>query len=176
MILEVDNWHLGYSQILVDCRQSGGKCLILCHADVDALAAARIWTYMLRADQLEYTLLPCATWNALLSNINSASTSASMYAAIVLINVGVTRNLTKLFGQQSLQLGSTKVYVLDGRRPVHLANVYAEDHVVVFWDPSHGSVDDMPSDGDNLSGKDDDDDERRHESESSSDDSRVTRN
>jgi cell division control protein 45 len=168
MILEVDNWPVGYDAILQNCRtaQEGiGKCLILCHADVDALAAARILTYMLRADQIEYTLLPCATWSAL-----QKAATGQQYSTIVLLNVGATRNLTKLFGEGDLlQLGVTKMFVLDGRRPVHLSNIYADDHVVVFWDSRHGSADDLPSDGDNLSGKDDESEEEEESSSESSD-------
>jgi hypothetical protein len=55
--------------------------------------------------------------------------------AILLLNVGASRNLTKLFRPTLLQEGA-KVYVM-----------------VVFWDAIQ--PEDVPSDGDNLSGKDD---------------------
>ena len=167
MILEVEHWYHGYSQILEDCRSHSGSVLILCHADVDALAAARILTYMLRADNVSYVLKPCPTFGALQMH---AATGAK-YAAMVLLNVGGTRNLTKLFGSNKLNFHETKLYVMDGRRPLHLANIHAESHVVVFWDPTcHGNMEDLPSDGDNLSGNDDDDEEDDESSSSSSSD------
>ena len=73
----------------------------------------------------------------------------------------------------------TKVYVMDCRRPFHLANVHAGRHVVVFWDGVGAGVPDdnddnigpmagIPSDGDDLSGQDD-----RSSSSSDSDDDDI---
>lgn len=53
---------------------------------------------------------------------------------------------------------------MDQRRPVHLANIHAGSQIVVFWDVSY--EDDIPSDGDDLSGND----ESSTSSTSSSDD------
>lgn len=147
MILQVDNWHLGYAQMLTDCRQ-GGSVWIFCGADADAMAAARIVSYMLRADSVTYQLRPCWAYSSLEGMLEAAEDCK----AILLLNVGASRNLTKLFRPTLLQ-EDAKVYVMDCRRPVHLANVHAGQNVVVFWDAIQ--PEDVPSDGDNLSGKDD---------------------
>mmetsp|Transcript_16991 Transcript_16991/g.36997 ORF Transcript_16991/g.36997 Transcript_16991/m.36997 type:complete len:313 (-) Transcript_16991:207-1145(-) len=82
MLLEMNQWHLGYQQLLSDVRTApslgadgrtsspqsiaqlasgggGGTILILVNPDVDALSAARIVTYALRADNVPYQLRPC---------------------------------------------------------------------------------------------------------------------
>jgi hypothetical protein len=236
MILEIDHWHLGYQQILKDCRPTGSHSdtgndhdhdddnanseygrrtttassaaaaavlssrtvLLLCNADVDAMACARILTYMLRSDGVHYQLLPCLCYkqfeyqlqtimmmkkkNSTTTTTSSSSSSYSttndtMISSIVLLNFGASKNLTKLFEKDgvlysppsstSAHSSSIKVYVMDCRRPIHLANVYAGDNIVIFTDPSlkntttsaGGGDDDgtfmLPSDGDNLSGQDD---------------------
>ena len=173
MILELENWYLGYSQILKDCR-TGGNVLILCHADVDAMAAARILSFMFRNDAIVYQLLPCMGYSQLQKRV--IDNCNENVRAVVLLNLGVTRNLTRLFNDGTfghlLNPTKTKLYVMDCRRPVHLSNIHAETNVVVFWDGVQ-QCDDLPSDGDNLSGdesssdsSDDDDDDDDEEDES----------
>jgi cell division control protein 45 len=57
---------------------------------------------------------------------------------------------------------------MDCRRPVHLANIYAGENVVLFWDQTQGE--DVPSDGDNLSGNESSSSEEEDDSEDSDDD------
>ena len=121
---------------------------IFCGADADAMAAARIVSYMLRSDGISYQLRPCWTYSSLERMLEEADDCK----AILLLNLGASRNLTKLFRPRLLKECS-KVYVMDCRRPVHLANVHAGQNIVIFWDSIQ--PDDVPSDGDNLSGKDD---------------------
>lgn len=142
MLLELDNWNMGYAQILDDCRQ--GKALILCNADVDALASARILTYMLRNDAISYQLLPCRTYSQLQERIQANDDAA----AIILLNLGATRNLTGF-----LQSEDQKFYIMDCRRPFHLANIHANTSIVVFGE-NKLQLEEIPSDGDNLSGDD----------------------
>lgn len=146
MILQLENWYLGYSQILTDCRD-GRSALILCNADVDAMSAGRILSYMLRNDAVPHQLLPCMSYSQLQKRVQDNNQDVT---AIVLLNMGATRNLTHLF-EESLDPASTKLYVMDCRRPVHLANIHAETSIVVFWDGVQQD-DELPSDGDNLSG------------------------
>lgn len=171
MILELDNWYLGYQQILTDCRHNedgvAGSVLLLCAADVDAMAGARIWTYMLRSDGISYQMLPCASYSQLEQSL--ADKKADDVRALVLMNLGANRNLTRLFDKEELGLDSSvKIYILDCRRPVHLANVHAGNNVVVFWDSVQN--DDVPSDGDNLSGDESSSDEEDDESDNDSSD------
>jgi cell division control protein 45 len=156
MILQLENWHLGYSQILKDCRGDEGSVWILCNADVDAMAAARILCYMLRSDGIAYKLRPCTTYSALESFL--AKGDMDTVRAVILLNLGASRNLTKL-----IQGDTAKVYVMDCRRPFHLANVHAGQNVVLFWDQNQLEI---PSDGDNLSGNENTTSEEDSSSES----------
>ncbi len=87
MILEREQWHLGYASLLRDCRGSAsssandgdefsksgvgaagggvGRALLLVHPDTDAMATARILSYMLRADGVPYQMRPCLGWTSL---------------------------------------------------------------------------------------------------------------
>jgi cell division control protein 45 len=169
MILELEHWYLGYSQILVDCRANDdgtpGSALILCNADVDAMSAARILSYMLRSDGISYQLLPCMAFSHMQKIL--ARGKAQDVRAVILLNMGASRNLTRLFDREPFLDPSLKLYVMDSRRPVHLANVHAGDNVVVFWDQTQ--TEELPSDGDNLSGNEsssdsEDDDEEDDDS------------
>ena len=87
MLLEKENWRLGYHQIISDCRAStsistGGTVLILTNPDADALCAARILSYAFRADKVPYQLRPCGGHQRLLSilkklNLNANATNAN---------------------------------------------------------------------------------------------------
>ena len=132
MILEIEEWHLGYDQIIQDTRASQvGSVWILANADVDSLAAARILTYMLRADSIPYQLRPCWSYASLTALLQKED--CNEIKSLVLLNLGASRNLTRLFDDDMLLSDST-VYVMDCRKPVHLANVHAGRNVVIYWD------------------------------------------
>jgi len=181
MKLSLDDWNLGYSQIVEDCRSNElgitGTVLLLCHADVDAMAAAKILAHCFQADGISYQLLPVCSFSQMQStlqkhamkdtatdtNEEEEEEETSNVRSIVLLNLGASRNLTRLF-EQGLS-NTVKIFCMDCRRPVHLANVHDADNVVVFWD-NVLQENDIPSDGDNLSGnesssseEEDDDDE-----------------
>jgi cell division control protein 45 len=217
MILERDQWHLGYSSLLRDCRGSStshdtttttttsqqpmvGRALLLVHPDsTDALATSRILSYMLRADGVPYQIRPClgferlklilrsvgclprntATTNNDDGNNNNNlveeeefyTTTTSDVRAVVLINMGANRNLSKLFQDMSTynnnnnRGGGVRAYVFDNHRPYHLSNIHSGKNVVLFNDRPF-EEEEIPSDGDNLSG-----DESSTSSEESDDDS-----
>ena len=184
MLLEHDLWHMGYQQILKDCRHdkdnnNGSRtALLLCNADVDAMSSARILSYMLRSDGIHYQLLPCTCYSDLERQLTNMVSEGGMddVSSIVLLNFGATYNLTRLFGKQLLQDGAVKIYVMDCRRPIHLANVYSSRSIVVFFDSAQ-KINEMPSDGDNLSGDEessssDDSDDSDEEDDSSDDDNK----
>jgi len=109
----------------------------------------------------------------------------STIRAIILLNLGATRNLQKaLFsptlertpgggvgdygdegdmniGPPLLNTDHTKVYVLDAHRPYHLSNVHAGKNVVVWndYDHWHAQEGGVPSDGSCLSGEEETEDE-----------------
>eukprot|EP00557_Chaetoceros_sp_GSL56_P002943 CAMPEP_0176488214 /NCGR_PEP_ID=MMETSP0200_2-20121128/6584_1 /TAXON_ID=947934 /ORGANISM="Chaetoceros sp., Strain GSL56" /LENGTH=769 /DNA_ID=CAMNT_0017885171 /DNA_START=106 /DNA_END=2415 /DNA_ORIENTATION=- len=192
MLLEKENWRLGYHQILSDCLPSaqiqGGTVLILANPDVDALCAARILSYALRADKVPYQLRPCGGFNCLLRilqklHLNENDGTERAIRAIVLLNLGATRNLEKALFQPTsevndegdkktsiahplLDRNQTKLYVLDSHRPYHLANIYAPKNIVLWndfnWHDEDGGV---PSDGEYLDDESDDSDEDEIESD-----------
>jgi cell division control protein 45 len=167
MILELDDWHLGYDQIIKDTRVSEvGSVWVLANADVDSLAAARILTYMFRADGIPYQLRPCWSYSSLKALLESEDSTE--IRALVLLNQGASRNLTKLFDEDMLS-AEAKIYVMDCRKPVHLANVHAGHNVVIFWDETQNK-EELPSDGDNLSGNASTTDEEDESSDQDSDD------
>ena len=243
MILERDQWHLGYASLLRECRgsssssstlsnnndnlfndgapqnlnlegipsQTVGRALLLVHPDTDAMATARILSYMLRADGVPYQMRPCLGWERLKNvlckvgvlppnnnedadneedendeeGIMNYIENETDIRAVVLMNMGANRNLSKLFRhtqqgttQDSLGMSgplknnngtggrnNIKCYVFDCHRPYHLANVHAGKNVVLFNDRPFDD-EELVSDGDNLSGdessssdeSDDDDD------------------
>lgn len=167
MFLGLEYWYMGYNQILADCRpgDDGAKtALILCNTDVDALAAARIFSYMLRSDGINYQLLPCNNYTSLEKHLSEISSED--VRAVIMLNFGASKNLTRLF-DRLLPHETTKVYIIDCRRPVHLANIYSGENVVMFWDQP---ADDIPSDGDNLSGSESSSSEEEDDDESSDSD------
>ena len=177
MILEHGQWCFGYDQILKDCRpneddaSSSKSVLLLCNADVDALSSARILSYMLRSDGIHYQLSPCHNYSDLKERLLQMKDQLEdEIRAVILLNFGAAYNLAALYQQQLLQ-EPTKLYVLDCKRPIHLANVYARSSVVVFLDSTQ-KLHEMPSDGDNLSGEDSssDDDSDSDDDDSDSDD------
>jgi cell division control protein 45 len=167
MILENEHWHFGYEQILKDCRSGedgAGSALLLCNADVDAMASARILSFMLRSDGIHYQLSPCTNYTSLEKSL--IDTQLTDVKAVVLLNFGAARNLTKLFDSGVLS-AELKIYVMDSRKPVHLGNIYAGENIVIFMDKVQG--DELPSDGDNLSGDDSSSSEEEDSDDSDSD-------
>jgi cell division control protein 45 len=216
MILEREQWHLGYASLLRDCRGTSpsssykdtavqqqsqpmaGRALLLVHPDsTDALATARILSYMLRADGVPHQIRPCLGFERLKLILRSVSNchgennnnedgnnnvvEEDFYdndgkrrsdqtcdvRAVILINMGANRNLSKLFPQQHANL---RAYVFDNHRPYHLSNIHTGKNVVLFNDRPFDELE-IPSDGDNLSG-----DESSTSSEEDSDDSEEGQN
>eukprot|EP00977_Amphora_coffeiformis_P029741 scaffold42709_cov176-Amphora_coffeaeformis.AAC.1 len=175
MFLELDDWHVGYEQIVNDCRrptddtENGASVLILVNADVDALCSARILSYMLRADGVSYELRPCRSYQNLKEICSTLARDGLTYRSIVLLNIGAHRNLTRLFegnnDGEGLSSDDMRIYVMDCRRPVHLANIYAGEQVVVLVD----TLKEAPSDGDNLSGNESSTDDEDDSDEDDSD-------
>ncbi len=107
--------------------------------------------------------------------------------AVVLMNMGANRNLAKLFRGAAtnnnnnnmndpsqddsffVMNNNVRCYVFDCHRPYHLANVHAGKHVVLFNDRPF-EEEEIPSDGDNLSGDESSSSDSSSGDESGSDD------
>lgn len=176
MILEREQWHLGYASLLRDCRKGGhshdtttsstGRALLLVHPDsTDALATSRILSYMLRADGVPYQIRPCLGFERLKLILKSVgclkiSSNATLVdeqddntetttdvRAVVLINMGANRNLSKLFRDTDMHHNTTaavRAYVFDNHRPYHLSNIHSGKSVVLFNDRPF-DVEEIPS-------------------------------
>lgn len=193
MYLTIDQWNLGYNQILKDCRSGSGTSrgdvgciLILCAMDADAMCTARIVTYCLRADGIPYQLRPCGSYESLTkslgcmldddntgggSNPQEEDAENDDIRAVLLINLGSMKNLSNLISTSTIfssPENEAKLYVLDCHRPIHLANIYAGKQVVVFVDEL--DADDLPGDGDGLSGDEEEEEEDDEESVNQDDD------
>jgi hypothetical protein len=136
MILQLEHWHLGYSQILRDAREQDGSVWILCNSNADALAAARILAYMLRNDGIHYQLRPCTNYSKL-KELAEHGTIENV-SAMILLNLGASKNRTRFASPDC------RIFVMDCCRPFHLANVHARQNVVLFWDQNNVE---NPSDG-----------------------------
>ena len=145
MLVEIERWHTMYEEVVSQVRIGGGSVSLLCHTDADALCAARMWAFALRADGVAYSIHPCFDWDDLKDKLESTQQTA------VLFNVGATVNLSVVSS------ANRKIHVLDALRPFHLANVHSPH--VVLWQDNDDWESDVPSDGDNLSGEDSSDEE-----------------
>jgi cell division control protein 45 len=127
MLLQKDNWRLGYHQIISDCRPSatspGGTVLILCNPDADALCAARILSYAFRADKIPYQLRPCGGFARLkyilqklhlnplqqlqsdeedeMQIVQDYMASSATVRAVILLNLGGMHNLQRALFEPS---------------------------------------------------------------------------
>ncbi|KAL7522380.1 hypothetical protein ACHAWX_007068 [Stephanocyclus meneghinianus] len=196
MILERDQWHLGYASLLRDCRGQShdddddhpdrhrpsanllGQALILASPTADALSSSRILSYMLRADGVPHRIKVCLGWERLKKALGDAGVSdrpreeggdalvpdeTSRVRAVLLVGMGADRNLARLFSPSTC-----RVYVLDSHRPYHLANVHCGKSVVLLNDRPltiGGEEGEIPSDGDDLSGRESESSDSESDSE-----------
>ncbi|KAL3790820.1 hypothetical protein HJC23_004721 [Cyclotella cryptica] len=198
MILERDQWHLGYASLLRDCRGHShsssdgmphdpspqptintlGQALLLTSPTADALSSARILSYMLRADGVPHRIKVCLGWSRLQKALGGVAANnaqeerdvpheTSPVRAVLLVGMGADRNLSRLFPPSTC-----RVYVLDSHRPYHLGNVHCGKSVVLFNDRPvtiGGEEGEIPSDGDDLSGRDSESSDSEEESDSEDD-------
>ena len=181
MILQVEEWYNGYKQILRDSRPDGTSTrgqrsvLMLCNADVDAMASARILSNLLRCDAVQYQLMPCTSYSDMrgtLANMKDNFDSDDI-CSVILLNFGASKNLTKLY-EDSLLPETVRMYVMDCRRPVHLANIYEDEAIVVFLNESKNAIAEFPSDGDDLSGNEEDSDSSDSEDDDEEDEDEIS--
>ena len=181
MFLEPERWNDAYAEIVRECGGSSEPrpaLVVVAATSVDAVCASRIWTYWMRADGILYELLAADHWKVVQERL---LTSSTLYGACILLNMGATVNLARLLtaGDDEEDDGQTlpcKIYVIDGRRPIHLANIHDQNNIVVLCDrlgsgagQDEDDDDDVPSDGDNLSGTESSSDEEDDDEEDDED-------
>ncbi len=139
------------------CGRQACSVMVLVANEVDAMAATRMLTQLLRIDNIAYVVRPVTNFSQVLQNYRNYVTPE--IKTIILINCGATHNIPKAFELE--KGGETRCFILDNHRPFHLANVHARHNVVVFDDSHEIEANNengvVPSDGSELSGASDDD-------------------
>lgn len=137
--------------------------------DVDALSSTRMLTYLLKAENIYYSVHMVIDQSSLL-RMYEKYREAPEDRIVILMNCGATLNIPRLFG---LQRGGSNVrcFVMDNHRPFHLANIYSAYAVVVF-DDSAESVSNalIPDEGSDLSDLDESDEEVEDDQSEGADD------
>ncbi|KAJ1463001.1 CDC45 family [Pelagophyceae sp. CCMP2097] len=141
----------------------GGACsvLILVAPDCDALCACQIITSMLKNDNVTFKVQPVGGYTEVAEVGESLSETVR---SVVMLNCGACVDLTSIFADCA-----ATIFVVDNHRPIHLRNVHAPNGRVVVLDAE--PQDDIPSDGEDLSGDFESDDDDKSENDHDSDDS-----
>lgn len=129
-----------YESIKAGAAQvEGCAVVIFVAADVDAIAACRMLTGLLRADFVTHSVKPVTSYDDLASRFAEAHAAmGDSLRVAVLLNCGASVDLTSdetLPGIESLP--AARVILIDAKRPFHLENVRDEaDNVIVVDDGS----------------------------------------
>lgn len=123
--------------------ESSTSVLILVGPDVDALAATHVLTSMLRADLIAYSMVAFQGYKDLTSAIQKQKVNVESFSSIFCIQCGAVIDLAK-----TLPPFDGHVYVLDSHRPIHLANVYESNRIIVLAEECLSE--DIPSEGEEL--------------------------
>lgn len=171
MIVTYNQIDFVYRQILESA--CGGRVIpvvILVANEVDAMAAAKVLTHVLRSDNIPYKLCPVANFEHITKTVEEFISME--IKSVVLINCGAIYNIPSHFNLE--QGGDMKCYILDNHRPIHLANIHSKGNVIVLSEENLEDMTiDVPSSGSEIeSGADtssddeeDDDDEAKYSSD-----------
>ena len=155
------------------CGRQACSVMVLVANEVDAMAATRMLTQLLRFDNIAYAVRPVTNFSQVMQNYRNYVTPE--VKTIILINCGAMHNIPKAFELE--QGGETRCFILDNHRPFHLANIHSRHNVVVF-DHSEEIEEDnqdaaLPSDGSELSGASGDDTSEEDDDEDDEEDAEV---
>lgn len=117
-----------YDVLLKNQRYKMKRILILSAADVDAVCALKILLQLFSCDLISYSLEICTKRSDIQEAMNAHRDSTHH---VILINCGAAERLMKLL---DLRDASSRIFVIDSRRPVHLENLYSEKQVMVLTD------------------------------------------
>lgn len=129
-------------------RGQGPVLVFVAASDVDALAASRILTALLRADLARYEIHPVIGYDDLAAKFAVLATKVEP-RAVLLVNCGAMVDLGAVLRleEDELQPTDVRVFVMDCHRPYHLRNIRNE-RVVLFDDLEDNAMADMPLDVD----------------------------
>jgi len=151
MLLDKSYFDAAYNQILQGAAEAEGACsvLIFVACDCDAMCCCRIFTSMMRSDNVSYKVKPVMGYAEIQQAGESLIQGNMELRSIVMINCGGVVNMLKMIQFEPHH----RVYIIDSHRPVHLSNIHAHpEELVVFGDSSLTVESEIPSDGEDLSG------------------------
>eukprot|EP00761_Pharyngomonas_kirbyi_P009573 gb/GECH01009590.1/.p1 GENE.gb/GECH01009590.1/~~gb/GECH01009590.1/.p1 ORF type:complete len:649 (+),score=157.17 gb/GECH01009590.1/:1-1947(+) len=106
--------------------QIESSVLVFVAPEADAIAAAHIFTNILKSDGVMYKMVPVSNYNDIEYHLHNVS--ESQHITVVMLNCGGIYNLThiELNDEQSL-------HIIDAHRPYHWKNIYEEKNIII-WD------------------------------------------
>lgn len=99
-----------------------GRILIMCALDVDAICACRILQSLLESYNLQYSVVPVATFDNLGSSFEEYSASVDH---IIMINFGNSIDIPKILKPPK----NLTFFVIDSHRPINVFNYYKNPNV-----------------------------------------------
>jgi len=134
MLIPVDGLREQYEHIKSAAAATGGcTVLLLVAADSDSLCAARMLTTLLKADSVEFKLVPVAGYTDVQKEIVSVDGDAGAseplpLRSIIMINCGAVPKIDELV----VFPAGTTIYVIDAHLPVYHSNVRSASQIRVF--------------------------------------------
>ncbi|XP_057437092.1 uncharacterized protein LOC130729373 [Lotus japonicus] len=128
MVIE-NSVHSFYTKLRESARATSSSPVLIfpSTSDVDSLCALKILFHILHSDAIQYACYPVSSFKEIHNYINSKNDHP---VSVVLINWGCHRDLTTILNLNP----SSRVFVVDSHRPVHLNNLrHQNDAVVVLF-------------------------------------------
>mmetsp|Transcript_25274 Transcript_25274/g.60405 ORF Transcript_25274/g.60405 Transcript_25274/m.60405 type:complete len:612 (-) Transcript_25274:213-2048(-) len=142
-----------YQQMKLRARADGSPILICVASDCDAIAANHIFTTLLHADSIQYSMKPVRGYGDVEAAIDAIDKSS--VKCVVLINCGAMEDIYARFRLEDAENSMLQVYVIDSHRPFSLENIHvdgieeeedlAKARVVLIDDGGQGHDAEIPS-------------------------------
>lgn len=100
----------------------GHRVLVFVAYDADAVCATKIISNLFQCDRIQYTIVPIADLNDLISAYSERKRSAKY---VLLINIGAMFDVVDLFEPDDEQV----IFVADSHRPIDVYNVYRDSQL-----------------------------------------------
>ncbi|XP_046839904.1 cell division control protein 45 homolog [Xenia sp. Carnegie-2017] len=126
------------------------RLLVLVSMNVDALCACKILQWLLKCDNVEYTLLSIRGKDDL---VKAYQHHSEQVKHVVLINCGGSLNIIELLQP----LDDVMFYIADSHRPLDLDNIYNQDQIKILM--KEGEILEVPEFDDIYAASDDEEDE-----------------
>lgn len=141
MLIDKASLDEAYTRIKEDSQNQGCTILLLVSPEPDSVCACKIFTGLLRTDNISYKIKPVSGYDDLDQANQDLIKDNEETRSLVLINCGGIVDLEDFFDLPE----HTTVYVIDSHRPYHLANVEATNEKIVVLDEGDGLLDGYPS-------------------------------